>query len=242
MSIGTTEILLLSQMQSLSKSAEKVTSSEDKVDSSQALLFALLLSSALSEKSGQSGIGSLELALSALAPKNSGSFTTYNQVALGLNDIQPTMPVTANAKQVTQAYALASKDSSRAEIEKLILSASKKYNVDDNLIREVIRAESGFDPKATSSAGAQGLMQLMPSTARGLGVTDSYDPIQNVNGGTKMLKGLLEQYNGDISLALAAYNAGSGAVAKYNGIPPYKETQNYVSKIMSRLNSTNTVV
>jgi len=110
---------------------------------------------------------------------------------------------------------------------------SAKHGVDKDLVNAVIRQESGFNPTAVSSAGAQGLMQLMPATAQGLGVTQPTDPAQNLDGGIRHLKGLLEHFHGNIPLALAAYNAGLGAVKKYKGLPPYKETQNYVRNILA---------
>ena len=123
-----------------------------------------------------------------------------------------------------------------ASLEQIFDEASKKYNVPKNLIKAIAKAESDFRPNATSKAGAQGIMQLMPATARELGVTDSYYPYQNIMGGTKYISQMLEKYNGDISLALAAYNAGSNNVAKYGGIPPFKETQNYVVKVTQYMN------
>lgn len=121
----------------------------------------------------------------------------------------------------------------KTNIDNLIEEYSSKNGLDSAFVKAVIKQESGFQPKATSFCGAMGLMQLMPATANSLGVKDAYDPEQNIAGGTKYLKGLLDRFGGDKSLALAAYNAGPNAVAKYNGIPPYKETQNYVKNIMS---------
>lgn len=127
----------------------------------------------------------------------------------------------------------ASNSSGNADIDTLIEQYSAKNGLDSAFVKAVIKQESGFQPKVTSHCGAMGLMQLMPATASSLGVKDAYDPEQNIAGGTKYLKGLLDRFGGDKSLALAAYNAGPNAVAKYNGIPPYKETQNYVKNIMS---------
>lgn len=118
-------------------------------------------------------------------------------------------------------------------LDAIVTRQSSEHGVPPALVRAVIHQESGEDPSAISEAGAMGLMQLMPGTADAYGVSDPYDPEQNVAGGTALLADLLRQYHGNVKLALAAYNAGSGAVAKYGGIPPYAETRAYVSSVTS---------
>ncbi len=144
----------------------------------------------------------------------------------------PTTKVSANI-YTAQANGATETLSPRQKINNIISKISKKHGIDEKLVNAVIKQESGYNPNAKSKVGAMGLMQLMPATAKGLGVTNPMDPEQNVEGGVKYLKSMLNRYNGNVILALAAYNAGPGAVDKYDGIPPYKETQNYVRNILS---------
>ena len=120
---------------------------------------------------------------------------------------------------------------SEADVDAAIDQAAARHNVDPNLVRSVIKVESNFNPNAVSRKGAMGLMQLMPSTARSLHVTNPFDPQQNVDAGVRHLKQLLESYGGNVKLSLAAYNAGAGAVARSAGVPHFAETQNYVRRI-----------
>lgn len=125
-----------------------------------------------------------------------------------------------------------SQASDRSALEALVEDQAQKIGLDPSLVKAVVKTESAFNPKAISSAGAQGLMQLMPATAQDLGVRHTLDPHENVEGGTRYLKSLLNKYH-SVPMALAAYNAGPGAVDKYGGIPPYSETQNYVNRVLS---------
>ena len=124
-----------------------------------------------------------------------------------------------------------------AQLDAIFDEAASKYGVDAKFLKAIAKCESDFSTECTSHSGAMGIMQLMPQTAASLGVTNAYDPYQNIMGGARYISEKLAQYNGDKSLALAAYNAGSGNVAKYGGIPPFKETQNYVAKVMAYYNS-----
>jgi soluble lytic murein transglycosylase-like protein len=135
----------------------------------------------------------------------------------------------ANAK-IIEANA-GGHQASQEEIDEAITMAAARHNVDPNLVRAVVKVESNFNSNAVSRKGAMGLMQLMPATARSLNVQNPFDPEQNVDAGVRHLKRLLENYGGDVNLTLAAYNAGSGAVARSAGVPRYAETQNYVRRI-----------
>ncbi len=145
---------------------------------------------------------------------------------------KPVTKVNANI-YTAQANSASEKITTREQIKNIIFRASKRHGVDEKLVNALVKQESGFNPNAKSKVGAMGLMQLMPATAKGLGVTNPMDPEQNVEGGVKYLKSMLNKYNGNVILALAAYNAGPGAVDKYSGVPPYKETQNYVKSILA---------
>jgi hypothetical protein len=122
------------------------------------------------------------------------------------------------------------------DIDAAIEQAAARHNVDPSLVRSVVKVESNFNPNAVSRKGAMGLMQLMPSTARSLNVSNPFDPAQNVDAGVRHLRKLLDNYNGDVRLSLAAYNAGSGAVARSAGVPRFRETQNYVRRITNLYN------
>lgn len=156
----------------------------------------------------------------------SSDTNTYNAAASGASGI-------SSSSVKLEASGL----SCSADLDAIFNEAASKYGVDAKFLKAIAKCESDFSTECTSRSGAMGIMQLMPQTAASLGVTNAYDPYQNIMGGARYISEKLTQYNGDKSLALAAYNAGSGNVAKYGGIPPFKETQNYVAKVMAYYNS-----
>lgn len=154
-----------------------------------------------------------------------------------VNNITNTDKLTANQNSLIKSKSSSNNFSSflgeTKSLDEIFNNAADKYDVPVNLLKSIGKAESEFRETVVSRSGAVGIMQLMPATAAYLGVKDSYDAEQNIMGGAKYIKELLGKYNGDTSLALAAYNAGSGNVAKYGGIPPFQETQNYVKKVLN---------
>jgi SLT domain-containing protein len=135
-----------------------------------------------------------------------------------------------------QSHQILSRTFTQEDVDAAIEQAAARHNVDPNLVRSVVKVESNFNPNAVSRKGAMGLMQLMPSTARSLNVANPFDPQQNVDAGVRHLRSLLDSYGGNVSLSLAAYNAGSGAVARSAGVPHFRETQNYVRRIENLYN------
>jgi len=136
----------------------------------------------------------------------------------------------------TQSHQILNRAFTQEDVDAAIEQAAARHNVDPNLVRSVVKVESNFNPNAVSRKGAMGLMQLMPSTARSLNVANPFDPQQNVDAGVRHLRRLLDSYGGNVSLSLAAYNAGSGAVARSAGVPHFRETQNYVRRITNLYN------
>ena len=154
-----------------------------------------------------------------------------------LQRIEEINKLTANVTTVTFSHFLdnVSKSLMKKNLEPIIYLAAQEHNVDPKLIKAIIEKESGFNPNAVSGSGALGLMQLMPDTARETGVKDPLNPMDNIRGGTKYIASLLNRYHGNVALALSAYNAGPGNVDRYKGVPPFRETRNYVKEVMSKI-------
>ena len=133
--------------------------------------------------------------------------------------------------QQTPATSGQARTADQSDLDQLIQRSASRHQVDPDLVRAIVRVESNYNPYAVSSRGAQGLMQLIPATARRFGVRDAFDPRANLEGGIHYLKHLMDLYDGDLELALAAYNADENAVSRYNGVPPFRETRNYLRKI-----------
>lgn len=249
-------LLELQAMQNLNTSNQ---SNPSILSSSNSTLFSDLMSDLLngqakSSLNGLGDIGSLQQALDSTpstnpAPQNASannyiaSFMLHHST--NLTDLKSTANkllaneqpkkldhyTTDYTRQTDIRNLLAGAENYRTEI----AAAAKKYNLPEKLITAVMKQESNFNSSAVSSAGASGLMQLMPATARYLGVEDRFDPEQNIMGGAKYLRQMLDQFDNNIETALAAYNAGPGNVKKYGGIPPFKETQNYVKNVTNYL-------
>ena len=147
----------------------------------------------------------------------------------------PAVDASIEATDTMDAVSMAPEEApleSRIPFHGIIIQAADRYEVDPHLIRAIILAESGYNPRAKSKKGARGLMQLMPSTAKALGVQDIYDPEENIDGGVRYFRSLLDRFDGDVQLALAAYNAGSRHVRRYEGVPPFKATRHYIKKVL----------
>jgi soluble lytic murein transglycosylase-like protein len=188
-------------------------------------------SESLSNRSAGSivcGIFSIVLILSLVALPGQSIHTNLKQQ---LKDIRPYKADVTQDTIRKHFHPLFAHTQRELRFNDMVIKAAQRHNVDAALIKAIIMAESGYNHRAISKKGAVGLMQLMPSTASALGVTDPFNPELNVNGGVKYFKRLLNQFKGDLELALAAYNAGSGKVKKYNGIPPFKATRIYIQKV-----------
>ncbi|MBE1556940.1 lytic transglycosylase domain-containing protein [Sporosarcina limicola] len=202
-------------------------------NSSSASLFSMMLEDFSDSSSITNPLSSVSSSLIGNTYQTEG--LRYN----GINEVFKPSTLSTSFTASQQISSISSENIARddGQYTDIIKQAAAKYGLPDKLVASVIRQESNFNNSVISHAGAVGLMQLMPGTAKFIGVADRTDPVQNVMGGTKYLKTMLNQFDGNLELALAAYNAGPGNVKKYGGIPPFKETQQYVKKVLGYFNS-----
>lgn len=217
------------------------TSTTGATDLTTAFNQLMSAASSFATSAQQSGIdlSSIANVLGATTALYNGTTSAYTPASVQstASATTPTTTSTTTSATPSASDSVASTSSGpTTQYDAIIKKASVTYGIPEKMIKAVIKQESNFNNNVTSSVGASGLMQLMPATASYLGVTNRNDPEQNIMGGTKYLKQMLDKY-GDYKLMLAAYNAGPGNVSKYGGVPPFKETQNYVSKIMATYNA-----
>ncbi|MDH4267806.1 MAG: lytic transglycosylase domain-containing protein [Deltaproteobacteria bacterium] len=165
-----------------------------------------------------------------MVPSSTAEIYKYVDKAVGVH--QPNIPDVNYSLEMKESWVRFQPGADFEEYDTVIWNAAERYGVDYALVKAVIKAESNFNPRAVSRAGAKGLMQLMPGTANALGVDNSFHPEDNIQGGVRHLRYLLERFKGDLHLALAAYNSGEKVVLKCNGIPPYRETRKYIKRVM----------
>lgn len=185
-----------------------------------------------SDSTGLTGMSFGDILTGLLSQTSQAGGDSYLADSLGLGSLNLAQqnPNSTNPQQKTDQL-----PANLTDLESVFNYFAAQYNLNPDLLKSVAKAESNFDPSAVSPVGALGIMQLMPATARSLGVNNPLNATENIAGGAKYLSSLLERFDGNVPLAVAAYNAGPGAVKKYGGIPPYKETQKYVAKVMDNL-------